>query len=480
MKAKIYLSMLLSLFIVPIQQPFFHLNSKENVCAVYITGVGCPHCAQVDPIILGKLPRDGNIIIEYEIYKQKGNAPLIMEYGGNYNSGLGIPQIIFSKDKHFRGDKSILKNIPDALKEINSNKCPLKDGSSVAFTELDLTTLPGKPKIWKGERVLIKKDEGGDNAILKELLTTEDLSTVLGKIKFRFRVITPFSVAISGGNIYFDNAIELDGWVFQWNSKNAGVHLKMNLVNKDEKKQIESPSQKITKKQKGLGLHKIFILALADTVNPCALAVFLLFLVGIMSHDPERGRKILLAGAAFVSAVYVCYFIYGLIIVKLWQVVQALSTIRLVIYRILGCVAILLGFFHLKDFFRYKPGGFATEMPMGWRGKVKKMMLGITSIRGAFIMGAFVTIFLMPCTMGPYLIAGGILSALDLIKAIPWLLVYNLIFILPLYCIVLLVYFGLKRVQDIFGWKERNVRRLHLIVGFIMLFIGLSILLGWI
>ena len=229
-----------------------------------------------------------------------------------------------------------------------------------------------------------------------------------------------------------------------------------------------------------LGFHKIFILALADTVNPCALAVFLLFLIGIMSYDPRRGKKLLLAGASFVSAVYICYFIFGLIIVKFWQVVQALSAIRLTIYTILGVVAIVLGFLHLKDFFHYKPGGFATEMPMGWRGKVKKMMLGITSARGAFLMGAFVTIFLMPCTMGPYLIAGGILSTLELIKTIPWLLVYNLIFILPLYGIVLMVYFGLKKVQDISGWKERNIRRLHLIVGFIMLFIGLGILLKWI
>jgi len=199
-----------------------------------------------------------------------------------------------------------------------------------------------------------------------------------------------------------------------------------------------------------------------------------------MSYNPGKEKRVLFAGAAFVSAVYICYFIYGLIIVKFWQMVQTLSAIRLAIYKILGVVAIALGLLHFKDFFYYKPGGFATEMPMGWRGKVKKMMLGITSTRGAFLMGAFVTIFLMPCTMGPYLIAGGILSPLELIKTIPWLLIYNLVFVLPLYGIVLVVYFGFKKVEDISGWKERNIRRLHLIVGFIMLFIGLGIILRWI
>jgi hypothetical protein len=232
--------------------------------------------------------------------------------------------------------------------------------------------------------------------------------------------------------------------------------------------------------QKGLGLYKVFILALADTVNPCALAVFILFLIGIMSYDPAKGKGVLIAGAAFVTGVYICYFFYGLIIIKVWQVVQALTAVRLALYTILAVVAIGLGIFNLKDFFWYKPGGFATEMPTGWRGRVKKMMLGITSTKGAFLMGAFVTIFLMPCTMGPYLIAGGILSTLELINTVPWLLVYNLIFILPLYGIVLGVYFGFKEVEDISGWKDRNIRRLHLIIAIIMLFIGSAILLGWI
>jgi len=224
-----------------------------------------------------------------------------------------------------------------------------------------------------------------------------------------------------------------------------------------------------------IGLYRIFLLALADTINPCALAVFILFLVGIASVDP-RGKKVLRSGASFVSAVFICYFIYGLIIIKFWQLVQLLTQVRLTIYIILGFVALALGFLHLKDFFWYKSGGFATEMPTGWRVKVKKMMLGIASPKGAFAIGAFVTLFLMPCTMGPYLIAGGILSVLALVKTIPWLIVYNIIFILPLYCIVLAVYFGFKKIEDVAGWKDRNIKRLHLIVAIIMLLIGAWIL----
>jgi len=452
------------------------VSAQESVCVAYITGIGCSACAQEDPIILGKLPKENPdfIVIEYEIYTQRENGQIVMNYVENYNSGFSIPLIIFSKEHHSAGVGPVRQHATEAI-EKGSNYCPLPDGASVAFNELDLTVLPGKPTIWKGERILIKTSEGGDNALLKDLLLSENLSGVLENIEFE--IIDSEPVLLSGGKVEFDNAIKIVGWTFQWN----GEAIKTAATNATtEEQQIKPLQQGAEQEQRGLGLYKIFLLALADTINPCALAVFVLFLIGIMSYDPTRGKKVLIAGAAFVTAVYICYFIYGLIIIKFWQVVQALTSVRLVIYTILGVIAIILGILNLKDYFWYKPGGFATEMPLSWRPKVKKITSNITSTKGAFLMGAFVTLFLMPCTMGPYLIAGGILSALEMIKVIPWLLVYNLIFILPLYGIVLVVYFGLKKVEDISGWKDRNIRYLHLIIGFIMLGIGAAILLGWI
>jgi len=477
-KALLIIFVLLGLCIIPslISAEDNHQGNKDAVCAVYITGIGCSACARADPIILGKLPKKNPnfVVIEYEIYGQRENGRMLMKYDDNYNSGFHIPLIIFSKEDHSSGNISVRRCAKKAIKK-GSNYCPLPNGSAVAFNELDLTVLFGKPNIWKGERVLIKTGEGGNNVLLKDLLMSENLSGVLENLEFE--AIEPQPVFISGSKVEFDNAIKIQGWTFQWNSEGRKAVITEGTI---EKKQIEPQQQELEQEQKGLGFYKVFILALADTVNPCALAVFILFLIGIISYDPTKGKKILVAGLAFVTAVYICYFIYGLIIIKFWQIVQDLAIIRLTIYTILGVIAIGLGILHLKDFFWYKAGGFATEMPIGWRGKVKKIVLGITSTKGAFLMGAFVTIFLMPCTMGPYLIAGGILSPLGLIKTIPWLLVYNLIFVLPLYGIVLVVYFGFRRVQNILGWKARNIRRLHLIVAIIMLFIGMAILLGWI
>ena len=134
----------------------------------------------------------------------------------------------------------------------------------------------------------------------------------------------------------------------------------------------------------------------------------------------------------------------------------------------------------IRDYFKYRPGGFATEMPLKLRPYVKMLTKNISSTRGAFVIGFLVTIFLLPCTIGPYIIASGLMANLGIIKAIPWLLYYNLIFILPMITITLLIYFGFSQVEEVSGWKERNIKKLHFTAGILMFLVGISILLGWI
>ena len=139
----------------------------------------------------------------------------------------------------------------------------------------------------------------------------------------------------------------------------------------------------------------------------------------------------------------------------------------------------ILGALNVKDYFSYTPGGLATEMPMSMRPYVKLAINKITSATGAFIIGFLVTIFLLPCTIGPYIIASGLLANLGFIGALPWLLYYNLLFILPMIIIVGIVYWGFGKVEDVSGWKERNIRKLHLVAGILLFLVGFALLIGW-
>jgi hypothetical protein len=388
---------ILALFLSFFFLSFFFANQilaeNETTCLIYFTGIGCPHCAQADPVVLEQLPKKyPNLkIIEYEIYQERGNAPLLYEYNNLYGSGLGIPLVILGQDRFIAGDTPILDNIRQEI-EKGSNLCPLIDGSSVNFEELDFSSLPGKPKIWP------QSGEG---------------------------------TGLSGGTIETE-----------------------------------------------LTLPKILSLAAVDAVNPCALAVLTLMLMAILAFAPKKRKNILLAGLAFTFSVLVMYLFYGLVIIRFFQLIEALTNIRLWLYKALGIVAIILGLLNLKDFFKYQPGSFLTEMPMFFRPRMKNLMFKITSPKGAFAVGAFVTVFLLPCTIGPYVICGGILCTFDLLETIPWLLLYNFIFILPMLAITVACYIGFTTVEDISGWREKNIKYLHLVAGLIILGLGIAMILG--
>jgi cytochrome c biogenesis protein CcdA len=224
-------------------------------------------------------------------------------------------------------------------------------------------------------------------------------------------------------------------------------------------------------------LLRIITLALADTINPCALAVMTMVLVAILLENPEKRHKVLIGGLAFTLAVFVGYFFYGLIIIQLFKsFVGFTSTIYPYLTNGLAILAILLGIFNIKDYINYKPGGLATEMPLKFRPRVKLLIKKITSPTGAFFIGIFVTLFLLPCTIGPYIIAGGSLSALSFIQTIPWLIIYNLIFILPMLAITIIIYMGLTEVDKVSAWKDKNIKYIHLITGLLLVALGIAII----
>lgn len=229
-----------------------------------------------------------------------------------------------------------------------------------------------------------------------------------------------------------------------------------------------------------LSFARITMLALADSVNPCAIAVLAMVLVAIMIQHPEKKIKILKGGLAFVAAIYIGYLIYGLIIIQIFKFfADFLRDNSTYIYNGLAILAMIFGALNVKDYFNYKKGNFATEMPLFMRPKVKKIITKITSPSGAFIIGFIVTLFLLPCTIGPYVVASGLLSQLGTLKAIPWLLYYNIIFVIPMLIIVGLIYFGISKVDEVSGWKDKHIKKLHLAAGILLFLVGLAILIGW-
>ena len=212
-----------------------------------------------------------------------------------------------------------------------------------------------------------------------------------------------------------------------------------------------------------------------DAINPCAFAVLTLLLITVQIASRTTGdhKRSLKAGLAFSASIFISYYLMGL---GLYSVI---GTVGLpdIFMKVIGVLAILVGLLNLKDYFWYGKG-FVMEVPMSWRPRMKKLIRSVTSPTGAFFAGFVVSLCLLPCTSGPYIVVTGMLGSTATFHTALWmLLLYNLIFISPMILITFAVYKGLdpEKLEKV---RKGKIKLLHLIAGLIMLGMGIVILLG--
>jgi cytochrome c biogenesis protein CcdA len=227
-----------------------------------------------------------------------------------------------------------------------------------------------------------------------------------------------------------------------------------------------------------LTLGLIITAALADSINPCVFGV-LIFLMAYMTTIFKNKAKMLLAGIIYIIAVYVTYFFIGLGIFTLTYT----SGLAKPFYWVAAIVAILAGLFEIKDFFWYGKG-FSLQMLPGGAERIKKYANAMKrmetkhptlSLAIAALLGIFVVFVELPCTGAPYLVILGLLTAGDYGSGIPLLLLYNLIFILPLIFIVFLVYTG-KTSSVLEKWRKKHRGLMRLGVGLFLIGLGVYML----
>ncbi len=210
--------------------------------------------------------------------------------------------------------------------------------------------------------------------------------------------------------------------------------------------------------------------ALVDAINPCAFAVLIILLTTVLARGEKRAA--LASGLAFTLSIYLAYFLMGL---GLFSAIQSAGIARS-FFLFVAVLAILIGLFNMKDYFWYGKV-FLMEVPRSWRPTLKRLLRGVTSVPGAFVIGLLVSLFLLPCTSGPYIVILGLLAkTATRLAGVAWLLLYNAIFVLPMIVITFAVFFGLANVEKLEERRQRALRLLHLIAGSIMLLLGAAML----
>jgi len=223
-----------------------------------------------------------------------------------------------------------------------------------------------------------------------------------------------------------------------------------------------------------LTLGIIIAAALADSINPCVFGV-LIFLLAYMTAVFKNKIKMLIAGLIYITAVYITYFLIGIGIFTLAYTAGLAKPF----YWFAATVAIAAGLFEIKDYFWYGKG-FSLQIIPGGAERIKKYSTAMKnmetkhpmiSLAIAGLLGIFVVFVELPCTGAPYLAILGLLSKGAYSTAIPLLLLYNLIFILPLFVIVGLVYFG-HTSRTLEKWRKEHRGLMRLGIGLFLLALG--------
>jgi cytochrome c biogenesis protein CcdA len=255
-------------------------------------------------------------------------------------------------------------------------------------------------------------------------------------------------------------------------NENIQEHLD-EIVNQDESNLtrktplIPFPSAGITNTTE-LTLPLVILAGLVDGINPCAFSVLIFLLVSIMAIDSKK--KVLEVGIVYIGAVFLFYFLSGL---GLFTVVQVSGASKLFAI-IAAAVALTAGILMIKD--ALMPGkGSWLVIPESKKGIINRYVKEAT-LPAAFILGILVGMFELPCTGGIYLaIISMISQKMTLMAGLPLLLLYNLLFVMPLVIILLIVYFGLPpgRLET---WRTEQRFMIRLAMGCIMIAIGMLVL----
>ncbi len=220
-----------------------------------------------------------------------------------------------------------------------------------------------------------------------------------------------------------------------------------------------------------LSLPLVIFAALVDSTNPCGLSVLVFLLISMAAAGDKK--RILLVGGAYIAAMFLFHLLVGIGLFSVFS----LSGLSKIFSLIGGAVAFILGVITIIDLLRNRET-FLLSIPESRKG-----LLGdyarMASLPAAFILGILAGVLGFTCTGGIYISILGLMGRdMTVMTGLPYLILYNVVYVLPLVILTLLVAYGIspERADRI---RTEYKRPLRLLIGGILIALGAVILLGW-
>lgn len=227
-----------------------------------------------------------------------------------------------------------------------------------------------------------------------------------------------------------------------------------------------------------LNLATVVLAGLVDGINPCAIAVLLVFVsatllaVGATMDGSQRDRRRALfkGGTAYVAGMFITYLLIGLGLMGFAGVLRQdhLGT------KIFAVVAIAWSLLALQEALLPELGE-RLRMPPMFHSRAQSLVRR-ASLPGLFGAGALIGLCTVPCSGNVYLAVLALLSSrTDLAEALGYLVVYNLAFVLPLIALLAVAATPVA-MRALARWQLHNRSSLKLVLGLVTAAVALAAL----
>jgi cytochrome c biogenesis protein CcdA len=246
---------------------------------------------------------------------------------------------------------------------------------------------------------------------------------------------------------------------------------------------LKSGEQRIIERFKKFGLTTVLVAGFIDGLNPCAFAT-IVFLVSYLAFLGKSTKEVLQYGIIFTFGVFIAYLMAGMGLMAGFRQLSGFPLITKGIYLVIAIFAVVLGIISFYDYFLFRRGQMAKmklQLPMALKKKVHGIIRKQTRSTKAGFIGTFVLGFVIAgtevvCTGQLYLPTIGYIMTIPGLRAYAFLnlLLYNLMFIIPLSAIFVAAFFGVTSEKMALITKE-HTGTVKLLTG--ILFIGLGVFL---
>jgi cytochrome c-type biogenesis protein len=209
----------------------------------------------------------------------------------------------------------------------------------------------------------------------------------------------------------------------------------------------------------------IVVSGLADGVNPCAIALLTFFLSFLFSINRSR-RTVIGLGVAYIAGLFMVYLLMGLGIlnaISFFGVEHPFGKVGAIFLVVFGALSIRDAFTFEEPVLRFPRFALPRVRSLVEKG----------ALPAAFVLGGVVSMGEFACSGGVYV---GILVLLSrgssFSEGLAYLVLYNLMFILPLVA-VLLLGSGTEALVRMDRWRVLKRRGIKLALGAFMIVLGL-------